>query len=94
MDRDIEEALDEKPKKKRKTNPDEPPAWFLKFHQDYQKEKVKLDETKVPAKEIKQQAKELAHVHWQDPQIQQRAQSEFNNHQARLFGQIFVGRRL
>lgn len=89
MDKEIGEVLGTS----KKLRLDDPPPWFTKFVETVEKEKASIAGEVVPKKELKENAKQIAQDQWADPGVRDRIHSEVDNHQARLFHQIFGGKR-
>jgi hypothetical protein len=98
IDKAVDEALAatevEKPKKKRKVvDPNEPPAWFSKYVEGVKKEEAKVSGTKVSAKQVSEEAKEVATAHWNDGLTRDRVNTEVDNHMNRMYHMMFGVRR-
>lgn len=92
----VEKAVEEiepKPKKaKRSIKRDEsvPPVWFEKFVESAKMEESKIAADKKPAKQVKEEAKEVAKVQWQDGYTRDRVNQQVDNHMSKLYGMIFA----
>lgn len=91
LDQIVEEVL--QPKKKRaKRDPAEAPIWFQKYLEGVKKEQAEASSTKVPRKQIQEEAKQLADEKWKDGMVRDRVQNELDHHASRMYSMIF-GRR-
>lgn len=71
----------------------EPPAWFKKYVESVKTEKAKLAEEKKTQKLIKEEAKQEAQEHWDNPPTRSRVTHEVDNHMNRMYSMIFGQRR-
>lgn len=91
---EIKEPAKEPVKKKRKVNdPNEPPSWFSKYVESIKKEEAKVAGQKVSAKQISEDAKEVAATHWNDGLTRDRVKNEVDNHMNRMYHMMFGVRR-
>jgi hypothetical protein len=86
----------EKVSKKKRVNrkPEEPPKWFLKFHENIEREKSTTKRDRKPIKHIKEESKQVAQDSWQKPQVRERVNNEVNNHLSSMYQMIFAGRKM
>jgi ribonuclease E len=76
--------VEEPPKKKRaprkKADPTVAPAWFEKYVEGVKKEQATMKSEKVPAKKVKEEAKEAASKSWNHGLTRNRVQNEVDGH--------------
>lgn len=87
----VEEPKVKKPRKQRDEM--EPPAWFQKYVQGVKSEEAKQSASRVPKKEVLQEAKQTAQQQWNDGLTRDRVQNEVDSHMSRMYGMIFSNRR-
>lgn len=80
--------------KKRKRDDSEPPAWFQKYVAGVKQEEAKQAATKVPKRQVEEQARTVAQEQWKDGLTRDRVQNEVDGHMSRMYGMIFGHRRL
>ena len=71
----------------------EPPKWFKQYIQGVKTEEQMITKEKKPKKQVRQEAEELAKESWNDGLTRDRVMNEVDNHQSRLFSQVFPGRQ-
>lgn len=79
--------------KKRKRDDGEPPAWFQKYVAGVKQEEAKQASTKVPKRQVDEQARTVAQEQWKDGLTRDRIQNEVDGHMSRMYGMIFGNRR-
>ena len=100
LEKEIEKAVDEaieekepKPKKvkvqKAKKDDTVPPAWFERFVEGAKMEEAQISAEKKPLKQVKAEAKEVAHAHWGNGVTRDRVNNEMNSHMNRMYSMIF-----
>jgi hypothetical protein len=67
----------------------EPPAWFKKYIEGVQKEKQIYSEKKIPQKQMKIEAEEVAKKSWENGLTRDRVKDELDNHMSRMHKMIF-----
>lgn len=88
-----EPIKEEKPKRSRqKRDPSAPPTWFQKYVEGVKKEQALQREEKVPAKQVKVEAEEVAKKSWDNGFIRDRVTNEVDGHMSRMYSMIFSGR--
>lgn len=94
VEKAVEEVAQEpKPKKvKRTLKRDEsvPPIWFEKFVESAKMEESKIAADKKPVKMVKEEAKAVAQVQWNDGYTRDRVNQQVDNHMSKLYGMIFA----
>jgi len=79
-----------KPRGKRvKRDPGEAPVWFNKYVEGVKKEQAAQKQEKVPAKQVKDEAKEAAAKSWKHGLTRDRVQNEVDGHMSRMYSMIF-----
>ena len=75
-----------KPRAKRvKRDPAEAPVWFNKYVEGVKKEQAAQKQEKVPAKQVKDEAKEAAAKSWKHGLTRDRVQNEVDGHMSRMY---------
>jgi len=94
VDKAVEEVAEEpKPKKVKRTlkrDDSVPPLWFEKFVESAKLEESKISSEKKPAKQVKEEAKEVAKAQWQDGYTRDRVNAQVDNHMGKLYSMIFA----
>jgi hypothetical protein len=67
----------------------EPPQWFNKYVEGVKKEEAIQKTEKVPAKQVKQEAQEVAQKSWNDGLTRDRVSNEVDSHMNRMYSMIF-----
>ena len=67
----------------------EPPVWFKKYIEGVQKEKQIYSEKKIPQKQMKIEAEEVAKKSWENGLTRDRVKDELDNHMSRMHKMIF-----
>ena len=67
----------------------EPPVWFKKYIEGVQKEKQIYAEKKIPQKQMKIEAEEVAKKSWENGLTRDRVKDELDNHMSRMHKMIF-----
>jgi hypothetical protein len=67
----------------------EPPQWFNKYVEGVKKEEAVQKAEKVPAKQVKQEAQEVAQKSWNDGLTRDRVSNEVDSHMNRMYSMIF-----
>lgn len=73
-------------------DPSVPPLWFEKYIQGVKKEEAMVKTEKVPAKQVKIEAQEVAQKSWDDGLTRDRVTNEVDNHMNRMYSMIFSRR--
>jgi hypothetical protein len=77
----VAEVKEKKPRAKRvKRDPAEAPVWFNKYVEGVKKEQAALKPEKIPAKQVKDEAKEAAAKSWNHGLTRDRVQNEVDGH--------------
>lgn len=91
-----ETKLEEKPVKEKKPraprqkkDPAIAPLWFAKYVEGVKKEQAAMKSEKVPAKKVKEEAKEAAAKSWNHGLTRNRVQNEVDSHMSRMYSMIF-----
>lgn len=87
-----ETKLEEKPVKEKKPraprqkkDPAVAPLWFAKYVEGVKKEQAAMKSEKVPAKKVKEEAKEAAAKSWNHGLTRNRVQNEVDSHMSRMY---------
>lgn len=70
----------------------EPPQWFKKYVEGVKKEEAVHKEEKVPAKQVKLEAQEVAQKSWDNGLTRDRVSNEVDGHMNRMYSMIFARR--
>jgi hypothetical protein len=73
---------------------EEAPTWFKSYVIGVKEEQAKANNDKRPKKQVRIEAKEVAHQKWQQPQTRERVQNTVNNHMQSMYSKVFPNRRL
>ena len=86
--------LVEKKSKRVRRDADQPPKWFMKFHENIERERSVVNQDRKPVKRIKKESKERAEENWQRPLVRQRVQTEVDDHMGKMYSMIFSNRKM
>ena len=93
IEKAVDEAIEEKEPKvkvqKAKKDDTVPPAWFERFVEGAKMEEAQISAEKKPLKQVKAEAKEVAHAHWGNGVTRDRVNNEMNSHMNRMYSMIF-----
>lgn len=96
IDKQLDEAVEsvvKKPKMEKKVD-ETAPVWFQKYVEGVKKEQARMEKEKKPAKQIQQEASEVAQNKWGDGLVRDRLRNEVDGHMNRMYSMIFGGRSL
>ena len=94
MDVQVEKEVAKVIKKQKSSDEHSPPAWFQKYVEGVKKEQARHEKAKKPAKQIQQEATEVAQTKWDDGLTRDRLKNEVDGHMNRMYSMIFSGRNL
>lgn len=94
VDQQIDSEVEKVVKKQKKQDDHSPPAWFQKYVEGVKKEQARHEKEKKPAKQIQQEATQVAQSKWDDGLTRDRLRNEVDGHMNRMYSMIFTGRNL
>ena len=71
-----------------------PPLWFKNYVIGVKEEQAKINNSKIPKKQVRIEANDIAQKQWQQPVTRERVQNSVNNHMQKMYSMVFPNRKL